>query len=75
MYGENHVSRPARMKLPDRRFKFMRNRQSRRISSKYGTVGLPKHWSSKMDAEALARMRDELEAMRVLDEIGVSWGF
>lgn len=72
--GESHTARPARMKRPGKHLRFGGNIRAGRLSSRFASAGLPKHWSSRMDAEALSRMHDELEVMRVLDEIGISWG-
>lgn len=74
-YGENRVASPVRK----RNFKCVHRfnqscRKFRHLSSIDGTSQLPQHWSPLMDAVALARVREELEAMRVFDEVGFSWG-
>lgn len=74
-WGESHVSRAARMRRPGGEIRFRGDSRTGQLSSRSGAPLLPKHWSARMDAEALSRMRDELEVMRVLDEIGISWGF
>lgn len=74
-WGENHVARAPRTRQPGGGMRSRGASRMGRLSSRSGAPLLPKHWSARMDAEALSRMRDELEVMRVLDEIGISWGF
>lgn len=43
------------------------------LSHRCRTSGLPRHWTPKMDVEALLRRRRELELIRQLEELG--YGF
>ena len=44
------------------------------LSSSSGRPGLPPHWNPRMDAEAMARMREELAMMAELDAAIPMWG-
>ena len=44
------------------------------LSSSRGRPGLPPHWKPRMDAEAMARMREELAMMAELDVVIPRWG-
>ena len=45
------------------------------LSSSCGRPGLPRHWNPRMDAEAAARMREELAMMAELDAAIPMWRF
>ena len=72
--GESHVAHPARMKRPGRNTHFGRRLYCDGFTYRFGTPFIRRNWKPLDDAGALARKRQELEAMRILDETGIAWG-
>ena len=72
--GDTRTTKAAVMRRPG-----MPHPQSARcagaLSPKTGRPGLPPHWNPRMDAEAVARMRDELAMMAELDAMVPMWRF
>ena len=71
--GDTRVTQAAVMRRPG-----MPQPQSVRcagaLASSNGRPGLPPHWKPRMDAEAMARMREELAMMAELDAAIPRWG-
>ena len=72
--GDTRVTKAAVMRRPG-----MPHQTSVRcagaLSSSSGRPGLPPHWNSRMDAEAMAQMREELAMMAELDAMVPMWRF
>ena len=73
LLGDTRVTKAAVMRRP-----WMPHQQRMRcagaLSSSGGRPGLPPHWNPRMDAEAMARMREELAMMAELDMVIPRWG-
>jgi hypothetical protein len=62
------------MKRPGSNTHFGRRLYCDGFTYRFGTPFIHRNWKPLNDAEALTRKRQELEAMRVLDEAGIAWG-
>ena len=72
LFGESHVARPAVRRRPGA-MHTVKGRCASALSSSCGRPGLPAHWTPRMDAEAVARMREELAIMAELDMVIPLW--
>lgn len=46
-----------------------------RLSHTEGAGGLPRHWTARMDADDAARIREKLELIRLLENMGCGGWF
>ena len=72
--GDTRVTKAAVMRRPGIQHP-QRVRCMCALSSSRGRPGLPPHWKPRMDAEAMARMREELAMMAELDVVVPMWRF
>ena len=72
--GDTRVTKAAVMRRP-RMPHPQRVRCMGALSSSSGRPGLPPHWKPRMDAEAMARVREELAIMAELDAMVPMWRF